>query len=477
MSKYALRPYQQNQIAQVFQHWAAGRKRVLMQSGTGTGKTVMFNHIINLAEKKGKRVLVLADRRGLITQTWKRLWDAHGIHAGIIMNGHPQVYQLPVQIASVQTITRRNFPPDIDLIVIDECRSSVSPTYEPIFQFYSDAHVLGVDATPVRTSGAGFDHIYQALVIGKGIKEMESEGALVPAKIFRNPIPQTQLDKIKVTAGDYNEQQLSALMSQESVISDLVASREKWAPGKKTLVFAVDIKHSKLIVEQYKKAGIAAAHVDGESSTEEREYLFNALKIGKIEVLSNVGIATYGVDLPWLEVVQLARPTKSLALYLQMVGRGARPCKETGKTHYRLLDHANCIDEHGLPNAERKWTLKPSPKRGKKKFILRDKNGEERIVKGREIPEQMEGMELVEMDEATMEFYKNRKNFDKIFGALAYNGHKPLWAYFKYASKYPDALGRNELDYIGTKLGFKPGWGYYKYKELQEKKALEESKS
>lgn len=472
MSKFALRPYQQNQIAQVFQHWAAGRKRVLMQSGTGTGKTVMFNHIINLAEKKGKRVLVIADRRELITQTWRRLWDAHGIHAGIIMDGHPQVFRLPVQIASIQTLNKRSFPPDIDLVIIDECRSSVSPSYAPIFKFYADAHFLGVDATPVRTSGSGFDHIYQALVVGKSIKEMEVEGALIPAKPFINPINQSELDKVPLTAGDYNEQKLSRLMSQDNMTADLVASWRRWAPGKKTLVFAVDIAHSKAIVAQYQKAGIPAAHVDGSFSTDEREAIFKALQTGKIQVLSNVGIATYGVDFPWLEAVQLARPTKSLALYLQMVGRGARPYTYPDgvkMAYYILLDHANCIMEHLSPNAERRWTLKATPKTKKKqakKFLMR-RDGQEEIITERQRPAQLEGVELIEMDEAALRYYQNCKKFDKIHARQQATGRRPLWAYFAYADKNPEGLGLEELTYIGQKLGFKPGWGYAKHKENQ----------
>lgn len=446
-----------------------GNRRFVLGDFTVTHNTVMFNHIVNLAHKKDKRVLVIADRRELITQTWQRLWDAHGIHAGIIMSGHPQSFNIPVQIGSVQTLNRRTFPPDIDLIVIDECRSSTAPTYKPIFDFYKDAHFLGVDATPVRTSGKGFDHLYDALVCGPSIKAMEQQGALLPAKSFINPIKQTVLDKIKITAGDYNEQQLARAMSADNITADLVASWRRHAAGKKTLVFAVDIAHSKAIVAQYKKAGIEAAHVDGSFSTEQREAVFKALKTGRILILCNVGIATYGVDFPWLEAVQLARPTKSLALFLQMVGRGARPF--AGMDYYLLLDHANCIMEHGQPNAERKWTLRATAtkKPKAKKFIVKQEGRQMMIMNEREAPMQANGVELIELTEETMAFYKNCKKFDTIHRRQVTSGYKPLWAYFQYAAKYPDELGLQELQYIGVKLGFKPGWGFYKHKELQGK--------
>lgn len=450
-----------------------GNRRFVLGDFTVTHNTVMFNHIVNLAYLKGKRVLVIADRRELITQTWQRLWDAHGIHAGIIMNGHAQAFNIPVQIASVQTLNRRTFPPNIDLVVIDECRSSVSPSYAPIFAYYADAHFLGVDATPVRTSGQGFDHLYNALVCGPSIKEMENQGALIPAKCYINPINQTVLDKIKITAGDYNEQQLARAMSADNITADLVASWVKHAGGEKTLVFAVDVIHSKSIVDQYKKAGIEAAHVDGTFGTDQRNAIFNALKTGRIQVLSNVGIATYGVDFPWLEVVQAARPTKSLALYLQMCGRGARPFP--GMSHYKLLDHANWIFEHGQPNADRKWTLKATrTNTGKpKKFLVKQEGKQMEIMSERDMPAQAEGVELVELTDQTLAFYKNAKKFDAIHKRQQSNGFKPLWAYFQYAAKYPDALGLQELQYIGNKLGFKPGWGYVKHKELTLKIANE----
>ena len=451
-----------------------GNRRFVLGDFTVTHNTVMFNHIINLAFQKGKRVLVIADRRDLITQTWKRLWDAHGVHAGIIMDGHAQAFRIPVQIASVQTLNRRTFPPDIDLVIIDECRSSVSPSYAPIFQYYADAHFLGVDATPVRTSGQGFDHIYDVLVCGPSIKQMEDQGALIPAKCFINPIKQTVLDKIKITAGDYNEAQLARAMSADNITADLVASWRRYADGKKTLVFAVDIEHSKAIVAQYKRSGIEAVHVDGDFTTDQRNAVFNALKVGRVQVVSNVGIATYGVDLPWLEVVQTARPTKSLALYLQMCGRGARPYTYSDGNkmpYYLLLDHANWIMEHGQPNADRKWTLKATKtKPTKPKKFLVKKDGEQmKIMSERDMPAQADGVTLVELTEETMEFYKNAKKFDTIHNRQKSNGYKPLWAYFQYASKYPDALGIQELQYIGNKLGFKPGWGYAKWKELEGK--------
>lgn len=447
-----------------------GNRRFLLGDFTVTHNTIMFNHRAAIAAQKGFRVLIVADRRELIQQAWSRLWQASGIHGGIIMSGHAPAYMLPVQIASVQTLNRRSFPPDMDIVIIDEARGSVADSYKPIFEFYKDSYFLGVDATPIRANGQGFDHLYDHMVCGPTIKDLEAMGSLVPGKPYINPLDPRLLDKIKLTAGDYNEKELSEMMSNQQMTADLVASKLKFAKGLKTIVFAVSIKHSKLIIEQYRAAGISAAHVDGEMPMAERDAIFKAFKNGKYEVLCNVGIACYGYDEPTIQCVQLARPTKSLALYLQQIGRGTRPLP--GKENYILLDHSNCIIEHGLPNTERKWSLKGKKKEKSKPRQFKIKIGnEEKIVSARDFPQQMEGMELQEVDEVTLRMAE----FDTMKSFAAERGHKPLSAVYKYIEKYPDC-GMLELQYIEKKLNFKSGWWKYKFQELEENRGKQVQK-
>ena len=465
--KFNLRPYQEQLIRSVFAHWAAGHKRVLMQSGTGTGKTVMFNHITNLAKNKGKRVLIIADRRELIQQAWTKLWEGFGIHSGIILSGTPPAYQLPVQIASIQTLNKRSFPPDIDMVVIDECRGRVAPSYNPIFDYYKDCYFLGVDATPIRTNGKGFDHLYDKIVIGPSIKEMEAAGALVPAKSYINPVNQQALSKLRLTAGDYNEKDLARMMMDGSLTADMVASKTKWAPGFPTLAFAVNIEHSKAIVDRYRSAGIKAEHVDGSFSIADRERIFRDFKTGKIELLSNVGIATYGFDMPEILAVQLARPTKSLSLFLQMVGRGTRPNQD--KAHYVLLDHANCIFEHGQPNADRNWTLYGSEvKKKKTPKQFKDKRTGQLITPDTVLPEYLDGAELEELRPEELQFIQACKQIDGIIEKQQRNGYKPMWVYFQYVEKNPSPE-LNEFAYMGKRLGFNPRWAHFKHEQHSQK--------
>lgn len=465
---HALRPYQEKADAEIVAAWASGHKRVFLQLPTGGGKTVMFNHRATVAARKGKRVLIIADRRELIQQAWTRLWNDAGIHAGIILAGYPPAYQLPVQIGSIQTLNRRNLPPDIDLVIIDEARGSVSDQYNTIFERYHDKHFLGVDATPIRTSGQGFDHLYNHMVVGPSIRDLEALGSLVPARCFINPLDPRILDRVKITAGDYNEKQLSEAMENKSIIADLVASKIKHAPGLKTIVFAVSIAHSKMIVQQYREAGISAVHIDGEMNHEERARIFKDFKSGKDEVLSNVGIACYGFDEPRIQCVQLAKPTKSLALFLQEVGRGTRPFTDIFgniKTEYLLLDHANCVLEHGVPNADRRWSLQGQKKELKspKQFKIKI-DGQEKIVSGKDWPVGVEGMDLQEVNEIDIRLSK----FDAIQEEQVRRNYKPLWSYFQYIKKVPLPTAQ-ELMYIEKKLNFRSGWWRYQLKELQEK--------
>jgi superfamily II DNA or RNA helicase len=444
-----------------------GNRRFLLGDFTVTHNTVLFNYIAKLCVEKGYRVLIIADRKELINQAWEKLWKAYGIHAGIIMAGQTPAYQLQVQIASIQTLSRRTFPPDIDLVIIDECRGSVSPSYAPVFSRYPEARFLGVDATPIRTSGDGFDKLYQALVLGPNLAEMEdiwradNRSGLVPAEMYVNPFNPMTLSKMKVTGGDYNEKQLAEMMMSGTHTADLVASWQKNANGLKTIAFAVNIAHSRQICEKFRAAGISAAHVDGESP--DRDRIFSDFKNGKYRILVNVGIATYGYDEPSIQAVLLARPTMSLALYLQMVGRGARPYP--GKNCYILLDHANCRLNHGFPNENRKWQLKGTKKDNRPaRYMMKGSDGQKKIVLPSDLPEMLEGVEL---ERITPEL-ERRITFDTFRQRQIKEMKLPLWAYWQFEKRYPYPT-REDLEYIQKQLDFKPGWVYVKMKEIEAK--------
>jgi superfamily II DNA or RNA helicase len=307
---------------------------------------------------------------------------------------------------------------------------------------------------------------------------LEALGSLVPAQVFINPLDRRMLAGVKITAGDYNEKDLAELMNNRELTADLVENKIKRAPGLLTMVFAVNIEHSKQIVEQYNAAGIRAVHVDGGTPLDVRARIFKDFEAGRYEVLSNVGIATYGVDIPPVRCIQLARPTKSLSLYLQMVGRGTRPYTgpEGKKERFLLLDHGNCVIEFGAPNAERKWTLQSTKKQEQRPRQLRIKlpTGEEKTV--RDLPENMKGIELLEVTEDDLEMMARMKKVRNLLDIATKNQYRnPMgWAWFKYAEHRNYEIETVELLNVCKALGFADvsGWMKHAVKFLEDRRQL-----
>lgn len=373
-----------------------GNRRFLLGDFTVTHNTVIFNSIIQEAQQQGRRCMMIVHRKELITQAGRKLYKM-GVDYGVIMAGYDSRYSAPVQLASVQTLIRRSMPKGIDILITDECHHATAQSYRDIYAEYPNAKFLGVTATPIRTNGEGFADLFDTLVCGATVTELIADGYLVAPQIYASP---TALDlaKIKKTGGDYNERALAEAMDNKRLVGGLVEQWTKHCYGRQTVTFAITVEHSKHIVEQYRAAGISAEHIDGTTPQDRRDKIIADFAKGQFKVLSNVGIVTEGFDVPEIEVVQLARPTTSLALYLQMVGRGLRPAAGKGKAI--VLDHADCVFEHGFPEQDRKWTLKGIPKREKaeteRKVMARDKTGQ--MFMSNELPAHITDIELVEID-------------------------------------------------------------------------------
>ena len=363
----SLRPYQVEKIAEARALMTQGKKAICLVSPTGSGKTVICAYIIQSALAKGKRVLFLAHRRELIDQCAAKLRDLGIWDYNVVLSGHPHSRNpdAPVQVASIQTLLRRTFPP-ADLICVDEAHHAASGSYQTLLKNYPDAYVLGLTATPERLDGKGLDHIFHDLLNVATVPELIDSGFLVAPQCL-GPAPEAvaslkaALAEIKVRGGDYAEDQLAEAMDSPTLVGDIVEHWQEWGVGQKTIVFAASIAHSQHIVAQFKAAGIAAAHLDGTLSLPEREGVLSAWRGTGLDVVSNCQILTEGFDFPELSCCILARPTKSVALYLQMVGRVLRTAP--GKQGAVILDHAGNIMEHGPPQIERAWTLQGSAKK------------------------------------------------------------------------------------------------------------------
>lgn len=462
--------YQEECISNIYKSLEK-HKNVFVQSPTGSGKTVIFNYIACEFANQGKRVLIIADRKELIQQTQLRLYKDHGIRSGIILSGYDTIPFLKIQVASIQTLNRRTLPADIDLIIIDEARGSISSSYMKIIEHYQMSKILGFDATPIRTSGHGFDHVYQDLILGPTIKNLEKNGKLVPAKCFINPIDKFALSQVKIkSTGDYDETELEHFMEKNKVNADLVESYLKHANGEKVIIFAINIPHSKKIEKYYNEAGIVCRHIDGTMDSYTRDNIIKQFRNGSITALVNVGIATYGFDEKTIRCVQLARPTKSLALYLQMIGRGSRTAE--GKDYYILLDNANCIIDHGRPNDERKWSLKGKKhvkKDNNKKRLFKVKlpNGEIKIFEESKIPLGIKGIDMIELK-------SNFRTdvFTKLLKQAEYKNYKKSYAMFKFFEQNEE-VSDEELRYISSTLNFQYSFVCQMYNDILLKKSRE----
>ena len=358
--KIKIRDYQEEGIREIYEAWENPEfRRVMFQMPTGTGKTVVFNQIVKQELEQNSIVLIVAHREELIRQNVERLREHFRIEAGIIMGNHCTNPSRPVQVATIQTLDNRDYSwLNPSLIIIDEAHHVPSQSYKRLLNKHQKARILGVTATPIRLNGEGFIGLFDKLITSKPIKEFIKDGHLADIRFFGRKQIWSRLDLGSISTnntGDYDSTQLSRMMRQDFVMADLVKSYVKYAEGKKMIVFAVDIEHSKDIVKRYAEVGFRAAHLDGKTKKLERKEIINKFKSGEIKILSNFDIVSEGFDVPDCEVVQLARPTKSLSVYLQQVGRCMRP-SET-KPHCIVLDNVGLHQEFDSPKDDRPWTL------------------------------------------------------------------------------------------------------------------------
>lgn len=350
---FILRPYQIAIIDEARAKMRAGIKSVLLVSPTGSGKTALTAHMLKTAASKQMSSMFIVHRRELVKQSMKAFARV-GVRHGIIAAGFPEDRQPLTQIASIQTLARRwtryRRP---QLIVWDECPHIAAKSWAEVYKAYPDAYHVGLTATPCRLDGKGLRDYFKDIVSGPTVSWLIENKFLSNYKLFAPP--GISVSGLHVRMGDFVKSELAAACDKPTITGDAIKHYQKRAAGKRAVVFCASIEHSKHVVEQFKAAGIAAEHVDGETPNEERDAAIGRFESGHISVLSNVELFGEGFDLPAIEAAILLRPTTSLALYLQQVGRALRP--SPGKSHAVILDHAGNCDRHGLPDEERAWSL------------------------------------------------------------------------------------------------------------------------
>ena len=355
-----LRPYQRDVIADIEREIAAGQRRIIAVAPTGAGKTIVAASIIKGAQVKGQRVLVLAHTREIIRQTSLKL-SAYDIEHGIIQAGLVADPDRSVQIASIATLWSRAMRrsimplPPANLLIIDECHHCPANTYRKIIDEYPNAILLGLTATPCRGDGRGLGGIFDVIVECPQVAELIEQKHLVRTRVFAPVNP--DLKGVETRVGDYVESQLADRMDRANLVGDIVSHWHKHGERRKTVAFAVNVAHSLHIRDEFIKSGVRAEHVDGSTPKPDRDAALARLASGETELITNCQVLGEGWDLPEVACCILARPTKKMGLYRQMVGRVLRPAP--GKVNAIVLDHSGAVFRHGFVEDPVEWTLDP----------------------------------------------------------------------------------------------------------------------
>ena len=352
-----LRDYQSDICSRVSDAFDKHRS-VMVQMPTGTGKTMVLAELVKrlMMKDEGIRILIVAHRRELIEQikaTVKRM----GLNAD---NQLSVINNQTIIVESIQTISRRiatiEFAPS--LVVIDEAHHALAKTYKMMWETWPDAKFLGLTATPCRLNGKGFTDLFDVLVQSWDIPTFIKEKWLATydfVSIKADSRTQQLISSLKKRGadGDYQVKEMDAVLNKRPSIERLYNCVMEYAHNRKGFVYAININHARSIAEYYQSQGVHAVAIDSHTSVKERERIISSFRSGGLQVLVNVDIFSEGFDCPDVEFIQLARPTLSLAKYLQMVGRGLRPSK--GKTNCMIIDNVGLYRVFGLPSQIWDW--------------------------------------------------------------------------------------------------------------------------
>ncbi len=361
-----LRQHQIDAKRKIFDAWDEFNA-VMLQMPTGTGKTYLFTSIIKdlidyyKSQKLEINILVCAHRMELLDQISSSL-SRYGIPHGFIQGNREQHLWQRVQVGSILSLlTDKNEMNvrrlDFDYIIVDEAHHTLANTYKALFEAFPEAKKLGVTATPWRFNHESFIPTYEHLITTPQVSWFIKEGLLSDfdyVSIKPDSEIQKLVNSIEISqTGDFVNEELDKAFDNQRIRAKLWASYAQYAIGRKGIVYAINKQHAYNLADMFNSNGVPAAEIDCDTPKEDRKNLIDDFKSGKIQVLVNVEIFTEGFDCPDVSFIQLARPTRSLALFLQQVGRGLRIVD--GKEKTIILDNVGLYNYFGLPDADRKW--------------------------------------------------------------------------------------------------------------------------
>ena len=457
----SLRDYQVDNKNKIYELWKEKRS-VMLQMPTGTGKTRLFSSLLNDIQNYSTHhnvvivSVVMVHRQELVEQIIGELYKNYGLEAGMIQAGFKQDIERNIQVASVQTLSRRLHiwkEKQFDIIIVDEAHHVPAESYKNIINSYPNAKLLGVTATPYRLSGEGFTEIFEELIISPSIKQFIEKGVLSQYDYYsvrENSEIQRELDNITTFQnGDYTDADMTRVCDNDHIRAQIVETYQKYALGKKGIIYTINKTHNKNLCADFNKVGIKTVAIDSQTPSEIRKGYIEDFKSGLIDIICNVNIFSEGFDCPDIEFIQLARPTQSLSMYLQQIGRGLRASK--GKEKCLFLDNVGLYNHFGLPSANRKWMYhflghEDNGNKGKKKSTNNKQRRKQDLDEGNEkvfLIETTTGLK-VEKQKAIELF----KNFSLLNDLLIQRDNTALYTLEQEFSKE----GKSALCFDGNKV-------------------------
>lgn len=335
---FKLRDYQQETVDNIYQSMKQGNRRIIVQQPPRTGKTVIMAEIARKTTSKGNRIMFIIHRKEVLAQA-KVTFEQQNVNMNLATMG------------MIQTLTRRvNKLAEPQLILIDEAHHALSQSYRRIIDAFPNAYILYFTATPIRTGHDQLDQIADDIIVGKSIKWLTQHHFLAPFHYYG--LGDIDRSKLRKQNGDYSSQSMDEAISHQ-IYGHIVQQYQRLANGKQAVVYCHSIESAKKVTEQFTQAGITAAEIDGDTDAKARDQLVQKFRDQRLTILANVNLFTEGVDLPNVDCVIMARPTNSLALYLQFSMRCLNPRK--GKTAV-IIDHVDNFLNFGLPSSDRNWS-------------------------------------------------------------------------------------------------------------------------
>jgi len=458
-----LRDYQDAMVQSIRAAYAKGHRAALLVAPTGSGKTVLFSFIAWQAASRGNRTLILVHRQELLTQTSQTL-DRFGVEHGLIAHG-ARATTARVQIASVQTLTRRlgrlDWQPT--LIVVDEAHHCTRQTgHGRVLTHYDKARVLGVTATPERLDGQGLGRkaggYFDALVQGPSVEALVEQGYLSPPVVYA-PACQLDLSGVRSLAGDYDKGALAAAMDRPTITGDAVAHYRKYCDGAPSIAFCVSVAHAEHVAEAFRLSGYQAASIDGTLNDSDRRQRIIDLGSGGLHVLTSCEIISEGTDVPIVAAALMLRPTQSLSLYLQQVGRALRP--HPGKDKAVIIDAVGNVHRHGHPLEAREWSLDSKPRRQRK---VQEQEAERIKV----CPQCASAHRpLPACPQCGYAYPAPQRAIDQVDGELT--EIRPEVRRLESKREQARCKSLEELQALGAAKGYRPGWAEFVWRARQER--------